>query len=162
MPSTPTIQPGLLPVPGPDPDVPILVLDLGADAPELQAGLDEVGRTRLREAALAQLQEQGLQTVPPGAYVPGPTAGRTWQANITRGRIVIESSSHLIYDGTLATWPAYAHAVTANGWLLLYAGHLDLGWGTEALQAVRTAAAAGQVLGGIVPTRIAPDAADLG
>lgn len=157
MPTAPTAQPGLLPVPDPDPDVPVLALDLGTDAPALAAlGM---GREQLREAALDQLREQGLQPVPPGAYVPAPGAGGTWQAHITRGHIRIESPSHVVYDGDLATWPAYASAVTANGWVLLYAGHLDIGWGTDAVQAVRTAADAGQVLGGIVPTRIAPGAA---
>src|SRR5699024_10980326 len=124
MPTAPTAQPGLLPVPGSSPDVPVLALDLGANAPALAAlGM---GRERLREAALEQLRDQGLQTVPPGAYVPAPRAGSTWHADITRGRIVIESPSHLVYDGDLATWPAYARAVAANGWVLLYAGHLDI------------------------------------
>ena len=160
MPTAPTAQPGLLPVPGSSPDVPVLALDLGADAPALAAlGM---GREQLREAALDQLREQGLQKVPPGAYVPAPGAGRTWTADITRGHIHIASPSHVVYDGTLATWPAYARAVAANGWLLLYAGHLQIGWGTDAVQAVRTAASEGQVLGGIVPTRIAADAADIG
>jgi len=159
MPTAPTAQPGLLGVPGSSPDVPVLALDLGADAPALAAlGM---GREQLREAALDQLRDQGLQPVPPGAYVPAPGTGSTWHANITRGHIHIASPSHVVYDGDLATWPAYAQAVSANGWLLLYAGHLDLGWGTDAVQAVRAAANTGQVLGGIVPTHIAPDAADI-
>ena len=153
MPSTPTAQPGLLPVPGPDADVPVLALDLGADNEHLQT-LGEEGIRLLRTAALDQLRTLGLQTVPPGAYVPGPGAGSTWTAELTPGRLVLRSSSHLAYDGTLAAWPAYTHAIEANGWLLLYAGHLALGFGTQTMPAVRAAANTGDVVAGIVPATV--------
>ncbi|MFE9247164.1 hypothetical protein [Nocardiopsis sp. NPDC006938] len=153
MPSTPTAQPGLLSVPGPDADVPVLALDLGADNEHLQA-LGEDGLRLLRTTALDQLRTQGLQPVPPGAYVPGPGAGSTWNAELTPGRLVLRSPSHLAYDGTLAAWPAYTRAIEATGWLLLYVGHIQLAFGAEVMPAVRAAADADDVVAGIVPATV--------
>lgn len=149
-PSTMTAQPGLLPVPGADPDVPLLALDLGLS--HVEQALAPQARTRLRTAALGQLQEIGLEPVTPARLLPGPARG-TWSAHFSRGRLELRSPTHLVYEGTLAAWPAYTAAITANGWVLLHIGHLALGWGADALQAVRTAAERGEALGGIVPAR---------
>ena len=153
MPTEPTVQPGLLPVPDPDADVPVIAMDLGSDAPELAAFLTDDSRARLRTAALEQLRAIGLHPIPPGAYVPGPVAGRGWSAHLTPGLLELRSPERLVYDGELASWPAFTRAVEANGWVLLYAGHIELGLGADAVQAVRQAAHRGEVLGGVVPAR---------
>lgn len=155
MPSTPTVQAALLPVPGPSHDVPVLAMDLGADHPDLQEALGNEGLARLRVAALAQLREQGLHPVPAGAYVPGPVAGQGWTARLTPGRVEIRTSTLVVYDGTLAAWPTYNAAVQANGWLLLYTGHIDLGFGVEIMPNVRAAVDRGDVVGGVVPAIVA-------
>lgn len=156
MPTEPTVQPGLLPVPDPDADVPVIAMDLGSDAPSLTAFLTDHSRARLHTAALEQLRAIGLRPVPPGAYVPGPVAGRGWSAHLTPGRLEMRAPTHLVYDGNLAAWPAFTEAVIANGWVLFYAGHIELGWGANVVQAMRTAASRGEVLGGIVPARWSP------
>lgn len=153
MPTEPTVQPGLLPVPDPDPDVPVIAMDLGSDAPALAAFLTEDSRAQLRTAALDQLRTIGLHPIPPGAYVPGPVAGRGWSAHLTPGRLEVRAPDRLVYDGDLAAWPAYTHAVQANGWILFYAGHIELGLGADVVQAMRRAADRGEVLGGVVPAR---------
>jgi hypothetical protein len=156
MPTEPTVQPGLLPVPDPDPDVPIIAMDVGADAPALAAFLTEASRAHLRTAALDELRTIGLHPIPAGAYVPGPVAGRGWSAQLTPGRLELRSPTRLVYAGDLAAWPAYTRAVEANGWVLFYAGHIALGLGADAVQAMRRAADRGEVLGGVVPARWTP------
>lgn len=152
-PFTLTAQPGLLPVPGPDADVPIIAMDLGADNEILTNSLKAHERAQLRTAALEQLRAIGLHPIPPGAYVPGPVAGRGWSAHLTPGLLELRSPERLVYDGELASWPAFTRAVEANGWVLFYAGHIELGLGADAVQAVRQAAHRGEVLGGVVPAR---------
>lgn len=141
MPTTPTAQPGLLPVPG-APDVPVIAVDLGAD------GLTP----QVRRSALERLRTAGLEDTRPGPGVPPAAPG--WTAMFSDGRLVLRSPAHVIYDGDLTLWPALAEAITANGWVLVYVGHLALGWGADALAAVRTAAACGQCTGGIVQARL--------
>lgn len=157
MPSTPTVQAGLLPVPGDTPDAPIVVMDLDLDNLHLLA-LSAQEHRLLRVAALEQLRTEGLHPIPVGAYVPGPGAGRTWTAHLSPGRLQVRSPQYLVYDGTMATWPAYTEAVTANGWVLFYAGHLALGPDADALQAMREAAERGEVLGGVVPAKVTQQA----
>lgn len=156
MPSEPTVQPGLLPVPAPDADVPVIAMDLGAGAPALAAFLTDQSRAGLRTAALDQLRAIGLHPIPPGAYVPGPAAGQGWSAHLSPGRLEIRSPARLVYDGDLASWPAYTRAVQANGWILFYAGHIELGFGADVIQAMRQAVDRGEVLGGVVPARWTP------
>ncbi len=156
MPTEPTVQPGLLPVPDPDADVPVIAMDLGSDAPALAAFLTDESRAQLRTAALEELRTIGLHPIPPGAYVPGPVAGRGWSAHLTPGRLEMRSPARLVYDGELASWPAFATAVQANGWVLFYAGHIELGLGANVVQAMRQAVDHGDVLGGVVPAHWTP------
>jgi len=141
MPTSPTAQPAVLPLGAHG--LVVIAVDLGADG--LPAWVREAAVDRLAEAGLARLTDLG--------QLPStPVAG--WSAEIGGGRLRLTSPAEVVYDGTLAAWPALKAAAAETGAAIALVGHIDLGWGARVLPAAAAAAERGEVAAGVVPARL--------
>lgn len=141
MPTISTAKPGLISVPTSH-DVPVIAVDLGAD-----------GFTPLiRRRAIDHMIALGLEKTLPDPSRPPVAHG--WSATFHDGHLSLNCPDHIVYEGELILWPSLTDAILANGWVLLYVGHIDLRGSTDMMTAIRAAVDQGHCASGVIPARI--------